>query len=156
MRQQAGTPLAFLPGFLLRVFLDIIFAPAGGGGAKMMFVCFVPLDWWCTLLGMKSLLYHGFGIKGYRHLATRYQGGEIIFAVEPEDLPPAPEKGHLVRHGFRWRKVRSLSIGFKPVWLKVKVLRWRNPETGEEFEQSPPLSPKGPTWPERSKISSSS
>jgi len=105
---------------------------------------------------MKSLLYHGFGIKGYRHLATRYQGGEIIFEVEPEELPPIPEKGHWVRHGFRWRKVRSLSIGFKAVWLKVKVPRWLNPETGAEFEQSPPLSTKEPKWPKRSNASSSS
>jgi hypothetical protein len=37
---------------------------------------------------MKSLLYHGFEIKG------------------------------------RWRTVRSVSIGLKPVVLKVKVPRW--------------------------------
>ena len=30
---------------------------------------------------MKSLLYHAFGVKGFRHLRTRYEGGEIIFEV---------------------------------------------------------------------------
>ena len=89
---------------------------------------------------MKSLLYHGFGIKGYRYLATRYEKGEIIFEIEPEEPPPTLPGQELVRHGFRWRKVRTLSIGFKPVWLKVKIQRWLNPQTGEQFEQSPPLS----------------
>jgi len=27
----------------------------------------------------KSLLYHGFGIYGYRHLRTQYKGGAIYF-----------------------------------------------------------------------------
>ena len=34
---------------------------------------------------MKSLLYHAFGVKGFRYLRTRYEGGEIIFEVEPEE-----------------------------------------------------------------------
>ena len=89
---------------------------------------------------MKSLLYHAFGIKGYRYLRTRYEGGEIIFDLEPEDPPAVPEGGNLVRRGFRWRKVRGVSIGLKPVWLNLKIQRWENTATGEEFEQSPPLS----------------
>ena len=36
---------------------------------------------------MKSLLYHAFGVKGFRYLRTRYEGGEIIFEVEPEKEP---------------------------------------------------------------------
>ena len=31
---------------------------------------------------MKSLLYHGFGIKGYRYLRTWYEKGEIVFELE--------------------------------------------------------------------------
>jgi hypothetical protein len=89
---------------------------------------------------MKSFLYHAFGVKGYRYLRTRYEGGEIIFDLEPEEPPPVPEGGHLVRRGFRWRLVRAVSIGLKPVWLNLKIQRWENTATGEEFEQSPPLS----------------
>ena len=36
---------------------------------------------------MKSLLYHAFGVKGFRYLRTRYEGGEIIFELEPEKEP---------------------------------------------------------------------
>jgi hypothetical protein len=84
---------------------------------------------------MKSLLYHAFGVKGFRCLRTRYEGGEIIFELEPKKEPEV-----LRRHGYRWRTVRSVSIGLKPVVLKVKVPRWLNTTTGEEFEHEPPLS----------------
>ncbi len=89
---------------------------------------------------MKSLLYHGFGIKGYRHLRTRYEKGEIIFELEPEEEPRVPGGEKLMKRGFRWRDVRTVGIGLKPVVLRVKVQRWLNTTTGEEFEQSPPLS----------------
>lgn len=97
---------------------------------------------------MKSLLYHAFGVRGYRYLSTRYEKGQVIFVLEPECEPAAPEGQRLVRHGFRWRRLRSVPIGLKPVVLEVKVPRWRNTTTGEEFEQSPFLparTPKSPT-----------
>jgi hypothetical protein len=97
-------------------------------------------DWGVVWDPMKSFLYHAFGVKGYRYLRTRYEDGEIIFDLEPEDVPTVPEGGRLVRRGFRWRKVRAVSIGLKPVWLNVKIQRWENTATGEEFEQPPPLS----------------
>ena len=86
---------------------------------------------------MKSLLYHGFGIKGYRYRRTRYEKGEIIFELEPEGRPEVPPGQKLMRRGFRWREVRTVAIGLKPVVLRVKVPRWLNTTTGEEFEQSP-------------------
>ena len=89
---------------------------------------------------MKSLLYHGFGIKGYRYLRTRYEKGEIIFELEPEGRREAPQGHKLMRRGFRWRDVRTVAIGLKPGVLRVKVPRWLNTTTGEEFEQNPPLS----------------
>jgi transposase len=88
---------------------------------------------------MKSLLYHGFGIKGYRYRRTRYEKGEIIFELEPEGRPEVPQGQKLMRRGFRWRDVRTVAIGLKPVVLRVKVPRWLNTTTGEEFEQSPPF-----------------
>ena len=89
---------------------------------------------------MKSLLYHGFGVKGYRYLRTRYEKGAIIFEMEPEEGPEVPGGEKLMRRGFRWRDVRTVGIGLKPVVLRVKVPRWLNTTTGREFEQAPPLS----------------
>ena len=63
---------------------------------------------------MKSLLYHAFGVKGFRYLRTRYEGGEIIFELEPEKEPEVAAGQKLRRHGYRWRTVRSMSIGLKP------------------------------------------
>lgn len=88
---------------------------------------------------MKDFLPNAFGIKGYRHLATHYLDGGIIFEVEAEEPPKRVKGAQWVRRGFRWRKVRSLSIGLKVVWIKVKIQRWRNTETGAEVEHSPPL-----------------
>jgi hypothetical protein len=103
-------------------------------------------------MGMKSLLYHGFGITGYRHLRTRYEKGEIIFELEPENAPEVPPGEKLRKRGFRWRDVRTVSVGLKPVILRVKVQRWLNTTTGVEFEQAPPLSRrtrKSPaSWPD--------
>jgi hypothetical protein len=89
---------------------------------------------------MKSFLYHAFGVKGYRYLRTRYEGGGIVFEIEPDHEPEVAEGEHLRRRGFRWRTVRAVSIGWKPVELRVKIPRWLNTVTGEEFEQAPPLS----------------
>jgi transposase len=86
---------------------------------------------------MKSLLYHRFGIKGYRYRRTRYEKGEIIFELEPEGRPKVPPGQKLMRRGCRWRDVHTVAIGLKPVVLRVKVPRWLNTTTGEEFEQFP-------------------
>lgn len=32
-----------------------------------------------------SLLYHGFGVTGYRYVRTDYREGDIIFTVERKD-----------------------------------------------------------------------
>jgi hypothetical protein len=47
-------------------------------------------------------------------------------------LPPDEQK--LRRHGFRWWTLRTVSIGLKPVVLRVKVPRWQNTTTDQEFE----------------------
>lgn len=33
-----------------------------------------------------GLLYHAFGIRGYRHVRTEYKEGEIIVAIEQHSL----------------------------------------------------------------------
>ncbi|MGB7792144.1 MAG: hypothetical protein WBL39_13130 [Terrimicrobiaceae bacterium] len=88
---------------------------------------------------MKSLLYHAFGVKGFRYLRTRYEGGEIIFEAEPEKEPEVPAGQKLRRHGYRWRTVGSVSIGLKPVILKVKVPMAQH-DDGRGIRAGPPLS----------------
>jgi hypothetical protein len=63
---------------------------------------------------MKSLLYHGFGIKGYRYRRTRYEKGEIIFELEPEGRPEVPQGQKLMRRDFerhRWLAAPELGHG---------------------------------------------
>jgi len=73
-------------------------------------------------------------------MRTRYEKGEIIFEIEPEEEPEVPGGEKLMKRGYRWRDVRTVGIGVKPVVLRVKVPRWLNTTTGREFEQAPPLS----------------
>jgi transposase len=73
-----------------------------------------------------SLLYHGFGIRGYRHVATRYEQGAIAMRIEPprETLRcPCCQSAHVhVIERFR-RWWRTLPIGSKPVWIEMDVAR---------------------------------
>ena len=77
------------------------------------------------------------GMKGYRYRRTRYEKEEIIFELEPEERPEVPQGQKLMRRGFRWRDLRTVAIGLKPVLLRVKVPRWLNTTTGEEFDPPP-------------------
>jgi transposase-like protein len=92
----------------------------------------------------QSLLYHAFGIpKAYRYVRTEYQAGAIWFTVRPEQKPeccPACRSQQFVAHGRRERRVRTVPIGLKAVWLKVTVPRYRCKDCGQTWELSPPLS----------------
>ena len=73
-----------------------------------------------------SLLYHAFGIRGYRYVATRYEQGEIVVRIEaPRESLRCPECGsgrvHVVER-FR-RQWRTLPIGAKRVWIEMDVPR---------------------------------
>lgn len=71
-----------------------------------------------------SLLYHAFGVRGYRHLATRYERGEVVVRIEAPraSLRCAGCGGrhvHVVEHFTR--RWRTLPIGARPVWLEMDV-----------------------------------
>lgn len=73
-----------------------------------------------------SLLYHGFGIRGYRYVKTVYEGGKVIFEVrqETEDLRCAAcGSKRVVRRGYCERRFRCLPIGPRPVQLSLDVPR---------------------------------
>lgn len=71
-----------------------------------------------------SLLYHAFGVRGYRYLRTYYESGTVTFVVEPKKAK-CPRCGwcHVVKHGHRWRRLRTVPIGRRPVFVEVKVPR---------------------------------
>lgn len=73
-----------------------------------------------------SLLYHGFGIRGYIYQKTEYVDGAIQFTIhQPSDRLRCSECGsrQVIRRGSRQRRFRGLPIGGRPVWIVLPVPR---------------------------------
>jgi len=71
-----------------------------------------------------SLLYHGFGVRGYRYLRTDYVEGEVWFTVEqPREALRCPicDSAKVTRRGEEWRTFRLPPMGSKRVTI---TLRW--------------------------------
>ncbi|MFC1707285.1 ISL3 family transposase [Planctomycetota bacterium] len=87
-----------------------------------------------------SLLYHAFGIRDYRYLRTWFEDGAVTFVVEPKKAK-CPSCGWrvVVRHGYRWRRLSSLPIGRRPVFVEIKVPRVHCCSCGGFDELDPPF-----------------
>jgi len=73
-----------------------------------------------------SLLYHGFGVRGYRYVATKYEQGSIIFVIERKpDTYCCSECGstHVWREGIVIRRFRAVPLGRKRVTLEARIPR---------------------------------
>ncbi len=73
-----------------------------------------------------SILYHGFGIQEHRYLRTEYSDGALIFHLERSpDRQRCAICGSLqvVRKGQRIRRIRTVPIGSKPVFLVLHLNR---------------------------------
>ena len=73
-----------------------------------------------------SLLYHGFGVRGYRHRKTEYGEGSIMFHLtQPREHCRCSACGspEVVFRGQSERRFRSLPIGSRPVTLVVPIPR---------------------------------
>lgn len=73
-----------------------------------------------------SLLYHGFGIRGYEYVRTRYQRGEVEFTIkqDPKSLTcPVCGSRDVICRGEIWRRFRTLPIGRKPIWIALPIQR---------------------------------
>lgn len=73
-----------------------------------------------------SLLYHGFGIRGYKYVNTRYEGGAVHFMIaHKEHNLRCCDCGNrdVVRRGTVMRRFRNLPIGNKPSWVVLDVQR---------------------------------
>ena len=91
----------------------------------------------------QSLLYHAFGVReGYDYVETLYQDGCIRFvlSVRPEWLIcPTCGSKDVNRKGRRFRELRTVPIGLKPVFLVTEVPKCHCGQCGQRFEVSPPL-----------------
>lgn len=72
-----------------------------------------------------SLLYHGWGIRGYVHRRSEFVGGVIEFHIEQERNFQCPSCGSrdVLCRGQVVRKFKLPPIGFKPVSLVLPVQR---------------------------------
>jgi transposase len=73
-----------------------------------------------------SLLYHGFGIRGYQYVRTQYEGGQVIFTIrrDPKHWRCEACGSHEVRpRGQVERHFRSLPIGRKATTIVLPIPR---------------------------------
>jgi transposase len=73
-----------------------------------------------------SLLYHAWGLLGYREVRIDFQDGAIRFVIapDPDTLCCSHCGAHAVRRaGAVLRRFRTLPIGPKPVWIELAVPR---------------------------------
>jgi len=73
-----------------------------------------------------SLLYHAFGIRGYKYVRTRYERGDVSFTICQDNKElrcPECNSRHVVRRGYVWRHFRTTPIGHKTAWILLAVQR---------------------------------
>ncbi len=73
-----------------------------------------------------SLLYHGFGVRDYRYVSTRYVAGGVVFVIErkPETCRCAACGSQNVwGHGVVVRRFRTVPLGSKQVDLEARIAR---------------------------------
>ena len=71
-----------------------------------------------------SLLYHAFGVRGYRHLRTRYEEGTVVFVIEqPRENCRCSQCGSDDVHsrGTTVRRLRCVPIGGRPAFVECAV-----------------------------------
>src|SRR5277367_4030166 len=75
-----------------------------------------------------SLLYHGFGVVGYRYVSQSFKEGKVTFRIEqpPERLRCSHCRSDVIwAQGGVERTFHTLPIGSKPVLIEFKVPRLR-------------------------------
>jgi transposase len=80
-----------------------------------------------------SLLYHAFGIRGYRHARTDFFEGEILFTIEQGRHTlkcPVCGSREVVAHGNVPRLFRTVPIGSKATHVLLKIPRVQCPACG--------------------------
>lgn len=73
-----------------------------------------------------SLLYHGWGLKGYRYVHSHFIEGRIIFTVQPNPYAlacPVCRCRNILHHGVIYRMWRQVPIGPKPIFIQMGIPR---------------------------------
>lgn len=73
-----------------------------------------------------SLLYHGWGVRGYHELAIGFHDAAIRFTIEQNTDTFCCSHCHsraVMKAGQVPRQFRSLPIGGKPVWIELSIQR---------------------------------
>lgn len=73
-----------------------------------------------------SLLYHGFGVRGYQYVRTEYDQGEVLFTIrqEPKSLRcPACGSRAVRPRGHVQRRFRCLPIGRRTTFIVLPIPR---------------------------------
>jgi transposase len=73
-----------------------------------------------------SLLYHAFGVRGYRYVKAEYAEGEVVLTIEqPRESHACSACGStdVIGRGQNYRRFRTVPIGRKPVYLALAIPR---------------------------------
>ena len=72
-----------------------------------------------------SLIYHGWGIRGYKYVHTRYEKGGVIFRVEQDFKLRCSCCGsrHVDKRGTVERSFKMVPIGLHPVSIELPIQR---------------------------------
>ena len=73
-----------------------------------------------------SLLYHAFGVRGYRYVRTDYVEGDVVFTVKQTRNSyrcPVCGSADVIGRGRSRRRFRTASIARKPVYLSLAIPR---------------------------------
>ena len=99
----------------------------------------------------QSLLYHAFGVReGYDYVRTEYHQGTVEFHLVVASrlmVCPRCQGREIIRKGKRFRRIQTVPIGLKPVFLVTEVPRCECRPCGQVFEVAPPLPQPMPTTP---------
>ena len=85
-----------------------------------------------------SLLYHAWGLRGYKCTRTEYKDNNIILHIEAKKRPRVCPKcgcNHLVKNGYRIRDFLGLPIGAKKVIIRMKVQRYKCKNKDCDYDQ---------------------
>lgn len=75
-----------------------------------------------------SLLYHGFGLVGYRHQSLSFESGALIFKVTPDErrlVCPGCNGKNITLEGVVPRRFQTVPLGWMPAYIDLDVQRVR-------------------------------